>query len=51
MVETIGQPIVKKKRSVPSPKEGEILIKVTVVGRKKVTVTLGLPTGRLIPLQ
>ncbi|MCJ1467863.1 hypothetical protein MMC07_006488 [Pseudocyphellaria aurata] len=32
MVEEIGKPIVLRKRPIPSPGEGEILVKVTVVG-------------------
>ncbi|KAL8926661.1 MAG: hypothetical protein Q9208_002735 [Pyrenodesmia sp. 3 TL-2023] len=32
MVETVGQPIIKGKRPIPTPSEGEVLIKVTVVG-------------------
>ncbi|ERF73023.1 hypothetical protein EPUS_07117 [Endocarpon pusillum Z07020] len=32
MVEAVGQPIVKGKRPIPTPSEGEILVKVTVVG-------------------
>lgn len=32
MVEEIGKPIMLRKRPIPSPAEGEILVKVTVVG-------------------
>lgn len=32
MVETVGQPVVLRKRPIPEPGEGEIRIKVTVVG-------------------
>lgn len=32
MVEAIGKPIVLGERPIPSPGEGEVLVKVTVVG-------------------
>lgn len=32
MVEAVGKPVIKTKRPIPIPSEGEILIKVTVVG-------------------
>ena len=35
VVETIGRPVIKTRRKIPQPNEGEILIKVTVVGCKE----------------
>lgn len=32
VVEAIGKPVVLRQRPIPSPAEGEILVKVTVVG-------------------
>lgn len=34
VVEKVGHPVVLTERPVPTPKEGEILVKVTVAGRK-----------------
>lgn len=35
MVETVGKPVVAGKRPVPTPKEGEIRLRTTVVGCKR----------------
>ncbi len=34
MVEAVGKPVIKGRRPIPIPSEGEILIKVTTVGCK-----------------